>query len=271
MIEERAYAKINLTLEVLPTREDGFHPVNTVMVPIDLYDELSFFESKDVVYRSNVEIDDDIVLKAVKLFYEKYEIKDGVGIILEKHIPLASGMAGGSSDAAATLRGLNRFFNIGASLKELEELCNKLGSDVSYCLYQKPALCSGRGEIVNIVESTMHDIPLTLVEPDFGISTKAIYNAYTYLDCNRDDETNNVLKALATNDLELLKNNIFNDLSKLSIYMTPLRDIYDDILSLGYVSFLSGSGPTLYIFGNADLTDIKEKYPNLNTLNTKLV
>jgi len=271
MIEEKAYAKINLTLEVLPTREDGFHPVNTIMVPIDLYDEISFFESKDIMYRSNVEIDDDIVLKALKLFYEKYQIKEGVGIILEKHIPLASGMAGGSSDAAATLRGLNRFFNINAPLSELEELCNKLGSDVSYCLYQTPSICSGRGEIVKPIESNMHDIELTLVEPYFGISTKAIYNAYTYDGINREEATNKVLEALKSNDLEMLKNNIFNDLGKLSIYMTPLRDMYDDILSLGYMPFLSGSGPTLYIFGRADLGDLKEKYPNLNTLNTKLI
>ena len=138
MIYEKAYAKINLSLEVLNTREDGYHGVNTIMVPISLYDELSFFESDDVMYRSNIDIEDDIVLKALKLFYDKYQIKKGVGIILEKHIPLASGMAGGSADAAACLRGLNRFFDINAPLKDLEELANKLGSDVSYCLYQQP-------------------------------------------------------------------------------------------------------------------------------------
>lgn len=271
MIEEKAYAKINLTLEVLPTREDGYHPVNTVMVPINVYDELSFFESDEIFYRSNIEIDDDIVLKALKLFYEKYNIKKGVGITLEKMIPLASGMAGGSSDAAACLRGLNRFFEINAPLSELEELANKLGSDVSYCLYQKPALCSGRGEIVKLLESSFHDVDITLIEPDFGISTKAVYQAYQYTERDRSEALNRVLEGLKDNKEDMIKNNIFNDLSQISIYLTPLKDIYDDIISLGYKPFLSGSGPTLYIFGHADLTELQDKYKELQFLYTKIL
>lgn len=270
MVVENAYAKINLTLEVLPTRDDGYHGVNTIMVPIDLHDELSFFESDEIYYRSNIEIDNDIVLKAVKLFYDKYKIKKGVGIILEKMIPISSGMAGGSSDAAACLRGLNSFFNVNAPLKELEELCNKLGSDVSYCLYQSPAYCSGRGEVVNLIESNFHDIPITLVSPGFGISTKAVYDAYEYVYCNRDQALSNVIEGLKHNQIDLIKNNIFNDLSKVSVYQTPLKDIYDDIIKLGYIPFLSGSGPTIYIFGNANLSELKEKYSDLQFLNTKI-
>ncbi len=270
MIYEKAYAKINLSLEVLNTREDGYHGVNTIMVPISLYDELSFFESDDVMYRSNIDIEDDIVLKALKLFYDKYQIKKGVGIILEKHIPLASGMAGGSADAAACLRGLNRFFDINAPLKDLEELANKLGSDVSYCLYQQPSYCSGRGEVVNLIESNFHNIELTLIEPDFGISTKAIYEAYKYEGVDRENQTNNLFKALKDNDINTIKNNIFNDLAQISIYMTPLRDIYDDLLNLGYMPFLSGSGPTLYVFGHAYSDELKEKY-NLDFLNCTIL
>ena len=271
MIEEKAYAKINLSLEVMGKRDDGYHAVNTVMVPIDLYDELSFFESDDVMYRSNIEIENDIVLKALKLFYEKYNIKKGVGIILEKHIPLSSGMAGGSSDAAATLRGLNRFFNVGATLSELEELANMLGSDVSYCLYQKPAYCTGRGEKVELVESNLKDLDITIVNPNFGISTKAIYDAYEYNIVDRKNQTDKLLYGLKEGKLEDVKNNIFNDLSKLSIYLTPLKDIYDDLLKLGYMPYLSGSGPTLYIFGHADLSEIKEKYTDIEYIYTKLI
>ncbi len=270
MIYEKAYAKINLTLEVKDKREDGYHAVNTLMVPISLYDELSFFESEDIMYRSNIDIEDDIVLKALKLFYDKYNIKQGVGIILEKHIPLSSGMAGGSADAAACLRGLNRFFNINAPLKELEELANMLGSDVSYCLYQQPSYCSGRGEVVNLVESNFHNVELTLIEPDFGISTKAIYEAYKYEGINRDGAIKNILEALKNNDLKGVKDNIFNDLAQISIYMTPLRDIYDDLLNLGYMPFLSGSGPTLYVFGRVYEDELKEKY-NLDYLNCSIL
>lgn len=271
MISENAYAKINLTLEVLSTREDGYHPVNTIMVPIELHDELCFFESDDIMYRSSVDIEDDIVIKALKLFYEKYNIKKGVGITLEKTIPTSAGLAGGSSDAAATLRGLNRFFEINAPLSELEELANKLGSDVAYCLYQSPSICSGRGEVVSPLKSTFNDINITLVSPGFGISTKAVYGAYEYISCDRESQTNNVIMGLEENKIDLIKNNIFNDLAKVSVYLTPLKEIYDDIIELGYMPFLSGSGPTLYIFGTADLSSLKEKYPDLKTLYTKVL
>lgn len=271
MITEYAYAKINLSLEVLPTREDGYHPTNTIMVPIALHDELCFFESDDVFYRSSIDIEDDIVIKALKLFYEKYNIKKGVGITLEKMIPTSSGMAGGSADAAATLRGLNRFFEINAPLSELEELANKLGSDVSYCLYQSPSYCTGRGEIVKPVDSSFHDVPLTLVSPGFGISTAAVYKAYEYTECDRVEATDKLLEGLKDNRIDLVKNNIFNDLAKVSVYLTPLKEIYDDIIELGYMPFLSGSGPTLYIFGNADLSSLKEKYPDLRTLEAKVL
>lgn len=271
MITEYAYAKINLTLEVLPTREDGYHPVNTIMVPLDLHDELCFIESDEVMYRPSVELEDDIVLKALKLFYEKYNIKKGVLITLDKYIPVASGMAGGSSDAAATLRGLNKFFGVNAPLKELEELANKLGSDVAYCLYQSPSICSGRGEIVNQLESTFHNIPLTLVSPGFGISTGAVYKAYEYVECDRKEADKNIIEGLKSNRIDLIKNNIYNDLAKLSVYMTPLKEIYDDIIELGYMPFLSGSGPTLYIFGNADLSSIYDKYPEIKTLKTYIL
>ena len=269
MLVEKAYAKINLTLEVLPTRDDGYHPVNTVMVPIDLYDELCFFESDDILYRPSVEIDDDIVLKALKLFYEKYNIKKGVGITLEKTIPTSSGMAGGSADAAATLRGLNKFFEINAPLSELEELANMLGSDVSYCLYQSPSLCSGRGEIIKPLESSFSE-DITLVLPGFGISTKAVYGAYEYTPCDRTLNLNSIIEGLKSNRLDLIKNNIFNDLAKVSVYLTPLKEIYDDIMKLGYMPFLSGSGPTLYIFGRADLSELEEKYPDLKYLHTRI-
>lgn len=271
MIVEKAYAKINLTLEVLPKREDGYHGVNTIMVPIDLYDELCFFESDDILYRPSVEIEDDIVLKALKLFYEKYNIKKGVGITLEKTIPTSAGLAGGSSDAAATLRGLNKFFGINAPLKELEELASKLGSDVSYCLYQEPALCSGRGEKVELIPSELHDEKITLINPGYGISTKAVYDAYEYVECNREANVNDVLNGLKNGKIDLLKKGYFNDLSKISIYLTPLKDLYDDIIKLGYMPFLSGSGPTLFIFGSADLSEIYEKYPEMMKISSKIL
>lgn len=272
MIVEKAYAKINLSLEVLDKREDGYHGVNTIMVPIDLYDELTFIENDEILYRTNLPIEDDIVLKACNLFYKKYNIKKGVCITLEKGIPIQAGLAGGSADAAACLRGLNRLFNINAPLKELEEICNLIGSDVSYTLYQKPAYCTGRGEVINLLDYNYDKYPITLIKPEFGISTSMVYQAYSHENKDRNININNIKKGLLSNDLDLIKNNIFNDLSKISIDMTPLLDIYNDIKNLGYDVFLSGSGPTLFMFEeNPSLSSIKKKYEGISILKTKLL
>jgi len=272
MIEERAYAKINLTLEVLDAREDGYHPTNTVMIPVNLYDTLTFTDYDEIIYRPSIEFENDIVLKAMRLFYQKYNIKKGCIVTLDKGIPTEAGLAGGSSDAAACLRGLNKLFGVNAPLSELEELANMLGTDVSYCLYQKPAYCTGRGEIVNLLDTNYDKYNITLIKPEYGLSTKAIYQAYTYQELDRTNNTNNVINGLKNNDINLIKNNIFNDLSKVSVDMTPLKEIYDDIKNLGYDVYLSGSGPTLYILNdNPDLKSLKTKYDGIQILNTKLL
>lgn len=271
MIVERAYAKINLSLEVLDKRSDGYHSINSVMVPIDLYDELTFSFSDDIIYRPSIDIEDDIVIKALRLFYKKYNITKGVCITLEKGIPISSGMAGGSSDAAAVLRGLNKLFNINASLSELEELALLLGTDTVYCLYQKAHYVSGKGEILKPLCDSYDRWPITIIKPDFGFSTKSIYDAYIYDGISKRDKTLNIIESLETNNFDLLNKNIFNDLSKVSIDMTMLKDIYDDIKDLGYNVFLTGSGPTLYILDNVNLDSIKKKYEGLSILNTKLL
>lgn len=272
MIVEKAYAKVNLTLEVLDTRSDGFHPVNTIMVPVDLYDELTFSEADEIIYRPSYDIDDDIVIKALRLFYQKYNIKKGVCITLEKGIPIQAGLAGGSSDAAATLRGLNKLFNINAPLSELEELCNMLGSDVSYCLYQSASYCSGRGEIVEPIYNNYPKWDITLIKPEFGMSTKAIYNAYKWDGILKDNKTKNVIEALEKGSLDDLKANIYNDLASVSVNLTPLKEIFDDIKNLGNDVFLSGSGPTLFVLGDcSNLDSIKKKYEGISILKTKLL
>lgn len=272
MIVEKAYAKVNLSLEVKDKREDGYHQVNTIMVPIMLYDELTFSHSNEIIYRPSIDLEDDIVLKALRVFYQKYNIKKGVCITLEKGIPICAGLAGGSSDAAAVLRGLNKLFDVGATLEDLEELANMLGSDVSYCLYQKASLCTGRGEVVNPIYNEYEKWPITLIKPDFGMSTGTIYSAYKWDNVDKETKTKNIIEALKNSDLISLKKNIFNDLSRVSIDMTPLKNIYDDIKNLGYDVFLSGSGPTLFIIGETpNLDDLKKKYEGISILSTKLL
>lgn len=254
---ERAYAKINLALEVKNKRDDGFHSVKTLMVPIDLYDELEFIEiPSGIELESNIDINDNFVYKAAKLFFDKYNIKDkGIRIKLKKNIPLASGMAGGSSDASACLRGLNKIFGLNRPLAELASLSSLLGSDMPYCVYQRPSICTGRGEIVEVLDDLKYEsIPITLLFYDFGLSTKEVYNNYKYLGINRDNNYLKILKGLNYNDISLINEAIFNDLEDVSLKLEDkLLKSKKTIEYLGYSSFQSGSGPTRFILGNVDI------------------
>ena len=152
MIYETAPAKINLTLDTLYKRDDGYHEVEMIMTTVDLNDRLSFEKREDGEIVIDVEhnfVPSDhrnLAYKAAKLMKDKYNIKDGVTISLEKSIPISAGLAGGSSDAAATFRGLNKLWGINDSLEALSDLSAEIGSDISFCIYGKTALCRGRGE-----------------------------------------------------------------------------------------------------------------------------
>ena len=178
MLKEYAYAKINLALEVMDVK-DGYHMVNNLMVPISLYDEL-LFEKSDKIELINNEFSDNIIIKTFKLFFEYTKINNGVKITLNKNIPSAAGLAGGSSDAAATLRGLNRLYETNLTKNELIDLSAKLGSDVGFFILNKPALCTGRGEIVNPINSNLSKIDLLLLKVDSGLSTKEVYKNYEW-------------------------------------------------------------------------------------------
>lgn len=254
---ERAYAKINLALEVENKRPDGFHNVKTLMVPIDLYDELEFIEiPSGIELESNIDINDNFVYKAAKLFFDKYNIKDkGIRIKLKKNIPLASGMAGGSSDASACLRGLNKIFGLNRPLDELATLSSILGSDMPYCVYQRPSICEGRGEIVKVLNDLSYKpIPITLLFYDFGLSTKEVYRNYQYLGINKDNNYIKIISGLAQNNIPLINEAIFNDLEDVSLKLEDkLLKSKEIIKDLGYISFQSGSGPTRFILGDADI------------------
>jgi len=246
MIKERAYAKINLALEVMD-EIDGYHKVNNLMVPISIYDELSFSIS-DKVYIENDQIKDNICLKAAKLFIEKYNIDKGVCINLTKHIPLMAGLAGGSTDAASVLKGLNKLCDVNASNEELKELAKELGSDVPFFIDTTIALCTNRGEVINPLDIEMPRINVLLIKPQVGLSTKAVYQAYKYNGVSKEENINNIIKALNNNDLELLKKNIFNDLADPALSLSKeFNELYLNIKKAGINVYISGSGPTMYV------------------------
>lgn len=259
MIKEIAYAKINLALEVMDL-VDGYHKVNNIMIPISIYDELELSISDDVYVVDN-QINDNICVKAAKLFLERFNINNGVCIKLKKNIPLMAGLAGGSTDAAAVLKGLNKLYNVNASNDELKNLASNLGSDVPFFIDTKIALCTNRGEVINPLDINTPNINVLLIKPQIGLSTKEVYQKYIYEGISKKDNIENIIKALNSNDLELLKNNIFNDLALPALSLSnDLNNIYSKIKNEDINIYISGSGPTMYVLNPTDkeIEKIKE-------------
>lgn len=253
MIIKKAYAKVNLALEV-KNKKDGYHMVNNLMIPIDIYDDIIVEKSKEDIIVCNIDIEDNICLKALKLFKEKYNITSGVKLTINKRIPIMAGLAGGSSDCANTLLGLCELFNIKKNDEELYEICNKLGSDISFFINTKLALCINRGEIVNPINIEYKPIDILLVKPKIGLSTKNVYSIYKWDNSNKMNKIDNLIKSLEHNDLELLENNIFNDLESCSLQLSnELNKLYNEYKKLGLKPHVSGSGPTIYFINPTKL------------------
>ena len=261
MICEKAYAKLNLTLSVLGKREDGFHELKTLMVPVvDLYDEL-YFEAhdSDEFIIKNCEILNNSIIKAAKLFQKKYNTKGAI-IHLNKRIPVEAGLAGGSADSSATLRGLSRLFGLDVSLKELEELAIQLGSDNVYCLYNKAAICSGRGEKIEFLDFDF-ECEVTLLKPRFGLSTKDVFSRLRIKDVP-SNQLEIVLGLLKKHEYDHVNEYLFNDLTESAMALEPeLKRIFESILMKGVITHMSGSGSALFaVEREFDLFDTEFEY-----------
>jgi len=179
-MEELAHAKVNLFMRVLRRREDGFHEIETLMAPISLYDSLEIEPANKFEFHcdeSGLAGDDNLVVRAARLFFSETNRGTKVRLTLRKEIPHGAGLGGGSSDAAAALRGLNRFFNTGLSNKKLSKLAAQLGSDVSFFLNETAATCSGRGEIVTPAALPV-PLSLLLLKPEFGVPSSWAYSRW---------------------------------------------------------------------------------------------
>lgn len=258
MIYETAPAKINLTLDTLYKRDDGYHEVEMIMTTIDLNDRLSFEKRNDSrivlkVDETFIPSDDrNLAYRAALLMKETYKIKQGVTITLDKNIPVAAGLAGGSSDAAATMRGMNRLFELNRSLDELSELSAAIGSDVPFCVHGTTALCKGRGEILEILPKTP-SAWVIVAKPQAGLSTPEIYGG---LDLSQPFpvHTQQCLKAIETNDYDALCKSLSNRLEPVSMQLQPeIAKIKTNMLNNGADgALMSGSGPTVYGFAQRE-------------------
>lgn len=253
IIYEKAPAKINLSLDVLYKRDDGFHEVEMVMTMVDLADrlELSEVPGDKIIISSQVGYipvnEKNLAFKAAKLIKDTYEVKQGVYIHLDKHIPMSAGLAGGSSDAAATLRGLNRLWNLGIKQEELQQLAAKIGSDVPFCVAGGTALAQGRGEKLQ----KLADPPncwVVLAKPPISISTVDIYRKFNVQEMSDISYTGRVIQAIEQRDYEQLCLALGNQLEQVTLKKHPgVAYLKESMLRLGADgALMSGSGPTVF-------------------------
>lgn len=268
----KAYAKINISLDIIGKREDGYHLLKMIMQAIDLYDVMNINRIDNGIKLScdkqYVPTDEkNIAYKAAKLFMDTYNIKSGISIEINKNIPVAAGLAGGSTDGAAVLRAMRDIFSIDVTDEELMELGLKLGADVPYCILGGTALCEGIGEKITPLKSFKDKI-LILVKPNFGVSTKEVYKNFDIERVFKHPDMNSLIRAMERDDLEFISNNMKNLLENVTLRKySMLKNIKDSMLRYGALgSMMSGSGPSIFGFFDDMLKaqwcfeGMKEKY-----------
>jgi len=253
MWTEKAQAKINLTLDVHRKRPDGYHEVEMVMQTVDLSDHLTFTETEDDGIHLSctapyIPLDQrNLVYQAAQLMKSTYGIRKGVGIHIEKRIPVAAGLAGGSSDAAAALRGLNRVWGLGQSLDTLAELGAKIGSDVPFCMYGGTAIARGRGEQIEPLPKVAPTW-VVLVKPPIAVSTAEVYGRLRADLITDHPDTAGMVEALRTGDVRRISAKLGNVLEPVTFEMYPeVEKLKAQLLKFGAQgALMSGSGPTLF-------------------------
>jgi len=257
--EEYARAKINLTLDVLGLREDGYHEVEMIMQTVDLCDRLKFRSRSDeqITIQTNLPylpVDErNLVYRAAALLRDHCGVKQGVHIDIVKHIPVAAGLAGGSSDAAATLRALNGLWQLGLSVTELTLLGASIGSDVPFCLRGGTALATGRGERIQPLPDAL-SIWVVLAKPPLSVSTADVYRNYRNELVQRRPDTGRMLHALQLNKTKMIGRELGNVLESVTFAMHPeVARLKRRMLRFGAsAALMSGSGPTVFALADRE-------------------
>lgn len=253
MIKEKAYAKINLFLNVLSKRLDGYHEMEMVTTPLRLHDVLKFetlvedkieiISNKDIT----VNIEDNIIYKVVTFIKSEFEIESGVRIYIEKNIPIAGGLAGGSADAAATIRGLNRLFKLDMNLDRMAELGVGFGADVPFCIYNKLAVVKGIGEKVQFLNTKLRTSVL-LVNPKVPVLTKTVFENLNPEEFGQKNYAE-LIEGLKDRDVGRVINNLYNFMEPTTFHLQPkVKELKDEIQEMGIKGVLmSGSGSTIFV------------------------
>ena len=249
----KALAKINLGLDVVRRREDGYHEVRMIMQTIHLYDQLSIEKYKEpgIHISTNLSFlpvnENNLVYKAGMLLMDEFHISDGVDVNLVKRIPVAAGMAGGSTDAAAMLYGMNQMFDLGLSRQELMDRGVKIGADVPYCLMRGTALAEGIGEDLTQLPP-MVKCPVLIAKPQISVSTKFVYQNLKLDENTIHPDIDQLQKDIVAKDLDAIASHMGNVLETVTIPEYPIiADIKEQMMDSGAVNaMMSGSGPTVF-------------------------
>lgn len=259
-LELKALGKINLGLDVLGRRENGYHDVRMVMQTLYLYDQIKMEKTKKPGIELNTNLfylpvnENNLAYRAADLLMKEFEIKEGVKITLEKHIPVAAGMAGGSSNAATVLFGMNRMFSLGLSQQELMDRGVTLGADVPYCIMRGTVLAEGIGEILTPLPA-MPKCHVLIAKPPISVSTKLVYEKLDSHEITEHPDIDGILKGLKERNLKKIASSMGNVLEKVTIEEYPVIEEIKNVMkkSGALNAMMSGSGPTVFgIFDDKD-------------------
>lgn len=255
----KARAKINLTLDVLNKRDDGYHNIEMIMQTINLYDlilikKIKRCEIKLVTNLKWLSCDNkNLAYRAVEIMKKNFDIKDGIFIELKKHIPVAAGLAGGSTDAAAVLVGMRILFGINVSTKELMSMGKELGADVPYCIMRGTALAEGIGDKLTRLPPCPKCY-VVLAKPPISVSTPHIYNSIDTNIIDKRPNTKLVINAIKNNDLNTIAKNMYNVMETVTAKeYNVIYELKDFLLEKGALgAIMSGSGPTVFGLFNSN-------------------
>lgn len=252
-IKLKARAKINLGLDVVRKREDGYHEVRMIMQMINLYDKITMRRITESEIRVTTNLpylpvnEDNLVYRAAKLLMDEFQVTEGVEIELQKYIPVAAGMAGGSSDAAAVMVGINRIFHLGLTKKQLMERGVKVGADVPFCIMRGTALAEGIGEVLTPLPAMPH-CSLVIAKPKIHVSTKFVYGNLKANELKEHPDIDGQVQALREGSLEQLVTKMGNVLETVTVPAYPVIDEIKKTMlkndAMG--AMMSGSGPTVF-------------------------
>ncbi|MDO4499984.1 MAG: 4-(cytidine 5'-diphospho)-2-C-methyl-D-erythritol kinase [Erysipelotrichaceae bacterium] len=262
-MEIRAYCKVNLALDVIGKREDGYHELRMIMVPVNFYDDIKIEKNDTMVYectKGRMYFDSsNTIVKAVEIMKEEFGIEDNFKVSIAKHLPMKAGLAGGSTDGAAIIRAINKMYKLNLGAEKIKELCLKIGADVLFNYYSKPALVEGLGDKLTFID-IKDDYYILIVKPRGGVSTKECYGS---LDLNNavHPDVDTILEKLKNG--EEVKDLLSNTLEKPAIELCrEIRNAKEDLIKAGAdFAMVSGSGSSVFTIDKDEkkILELREK------------